>query len=184
MSAPPTAEAAERLLAGRGVDPLDLLTLEVTRFLVWEAQLLDERRFEEWLALFSPAIRYWAPVRMTREGFDDVVDDDGLCHFDDDHMTLRLRIASLCSKSAWAEIPRSRTRRLITNVAVETVEDDHCVVRSSFLVYRGRLADIENQFVGYRHDRLERGDDGWLIAERRIVLDNVMLKADNISIML
>ena len=40
-----------------------LLTLDVAQFLYAEAELLDERRHDEWLALLAEDIRYWMPMR-------------------------------------------------------------------------------------------------------------------------
>ena len=40
-----------------------LLTQEIAGFLYAEAELLDERRHDEWLALLSDDIRYWMPMR-------------------------------------------------------------------------------------------------------------------------
>ena len=34
---------------------------EVQQFLFFEARLLDEERYEEWLGLMTPDIRYWMP---------------------------------------------------------------------------------------------------------------------------
>ena len=58
-----------------------LLKEEVTEFLYAEAEMLDERNFEEWLDLLTDDIRYWMPMRrnvksnemereFTREGQD------------------------------------------------------------------------------------------------------------------
>ena len=40
-----------------------LLTQEIAGFLYAEAELLDERRHDEWLALLAEDIRYWMPMR-------------------------------------------------------------------------------------------------------------------------
>ena len=40
-----------------------LLTQEIAEFLYAEAELLDERRYDEWLALLADDIRYWMPMR-------------------------------------------------------------------------------------------------------------------------
>lgn len=176
--------AAAALLEDRPLTPIATLRLDAEAFLVHEARLLEDRRYEEWLELFDAGIRYWAPVRITREDTPDILDDHGLCHFDDDLQTLGIRIGSLRSKKAWAEIPPSRTRRLITNVQIADVGEDRVTVRSNFLVHRSRLADIENQFVGSRDDVLVKHDDSWKIASRRIVLDCVVINTDNISIFL
>ncbi|HEX4107346.1 MAG TPA: aromatic-ring-hydroxylating dioxygenase subunit beta [Solirubrobacteraceae bacterium] len=160
------------------------LQYEVEQFLYHEAQLLDERRYDDWLALFSMAIEYTAPVRITREGADDVVGRDGLHLFDDDYGQLELRVAGVQVKSAWAEIPPSRTRRIISNVRVEPLEGDDVHAHSNFVVYRSRLESIEHWFVGSRTDVLRRlGDERWQIRKREIVFDNVAFHTDNISIL-
>ena len=45
-------------------DALDivLLQIEVERFFSAEAELLDERRFHEWLELLHEDLRYWMPI--------------------------------------------------------------------------------------------------------------------------
>ena len=40
-----------------------LLRQEVEDFLYYEADLLDERRYDEWLALLAEDVRYWMPMR-------------------------------------------------------------------------------------------------------------------------
>ena len=58
-----------------------LLKQELEEFLYHEAELLDERRYAEWLALLADDVRYWMPMRrnvkfgelereFTREGLD------------------------------------------------------------------------------------------------------------------
>ena len=42
------------------------LRLEVEDFLYHEARLLDERRFHEWLDLFTEDVVYWMPTRSNR----------------------------------------------------------------------------------------------------------------------
>jgi 3-phenylpropionate/cinnamic acid dioxygenase small subunit len=44
----------------------DELTREVEQFLYREARLLDERRFREWLELFTDDARYWMGGRSNR----------------------------------------------------------------------------------------------------------------------
>ncbi len=40
-----------------------LLKQEIEEFLYHEADLLDERRYEDWLALLADDMRYWMPMR-------------------------------------------------------------------------------------------------------------------------
>jgi len=162
------------------------LQWQVEQFLFEEARMLDERRFNEWLALFSVDATYRAPVRVTREeAGDDGVGD--LCFFDDGYGELELRVQGLQVRSAWAEIPPSRSRRMISNVLVEPAPDgkaDDLLVRSNFFVYRSRLETVEHLFTGGRVDVLRPlGDGRFQIRSRDILFDNVAFQTDNISLM-
>lgn len=161
------------------------LQWEVEQFLFEEARMLDERRFNDWLALFSVDATYRAPTRVTREETDDAGVGE-LCIFDDGYGELELRIQGLQVRSAWAEIPPSRSRRMISNVIVEpapTATDDVCV-RSNFFVYRSRLETVEHLFTGGRIDVLRPlGEGRFQIRSRDILFDNVGFQSDNISLM-
>lgn len=161
-----------------------LLQWSVEQFYFYEASLLDEHRYNDWIELFSKEVHYWAPVRLTREGAPDEVDDGGLCLFDDNYGSLELRVESFQVKSAWAEIPPSRTRHLISNVQVTWVSPEQVCATSNFITFRSRLESVEHLFVGCRHDRLDRlADDRWRIRERKILLDHSSFMTDNISVM-
>lgn len=160
-----------------------LLAFSVQRFYADEAALLDERRLDEWLALWHSEARYWAPTRRNREDRPDATAPGELGVFEDNLMTLGLRVAAMQAKSAWAEIPPSRTRRLVTNVRVLGDDDDMVTAASNFLLYRSRLEDVEHLFVGTRSDRLVRTGDGWRIQERMVLLDHSSFRTDNISVL-
>ena len=85
---------------------------EIEEFLFDEAALLDEWRLEEWLALMAPDARYLVPPLDAP----DADHRDTLFLIADDRRTLASRVRQLLSGTTWAENPRSRTRRLITNV--------------------------------------------------------------------
>jgi 3-phenylpropionate/cinnamic acid dioxygenase small subunit len=160
------------------------LILEVQQFLHREAHLLDQRRFDEWLALFTTDVRYWMPVVTTPDASRPAVArDDDLAWFDDDHASLTLRVRRLRGELAHAEHPPSRTRRLIGTILVEPspIADELCV-QSNFLVYRTRRERDLDLFVGTREDTLRRVDGAWRIARRKLVLDQDILASPNLSI--
>ena len=175
----------------------DLLR-EIEQFLYREARLLDDRRFEAWLDLFSDDVRYWMPVRTTRyprrsravvrldpdRGEDDELSKDGeLGIFDETKETLSRRVARLDTGMAWAEDPPSRTRHIVSNVEVEPAEAaGETRVFSNFVVYRTRGETEQDFYVGARRDTLRRVESGWRIARRTIVLDQNVLLAKNVSI--
>jgi 3-phenylpropionate/cinnamic acid dioxygenase small subunit len=171
---------------------------EVEQFLYREARLLDERRFHEWLELLSEDIRYWMPVRSNRYpkaskaisildtdryAEEELAKEDELAILDETKETLARRVARLDTGMAWAEDPPSRTRHLIGNIEVEPGESESEVkVYSNFIVYRNRGETEQDFYVGARQDVLRRIDGAWKIARRKIVLDQNVLLAKNVSI--
>lgn len=161
-----------------------LLTFEAEEFLYREAGLLDERRFDEWLALVTDDIHYWMPIRRTvqaREIELEFTVPGGMAYFDDDKEILALRIQRLAVGRAWAEDPPSRTRRLITNVRVERSEGNELTVHSNFHLYRTRLNSEEDSWIGRREDVLRRADGTLRLARRHIYLEQTVILAQNMS---
>jgi biphenyl 2,3-dioxygenase beta subunit len=162
---------------------------QVEDFLYLEAELLDERKLREWLELLTDDVRYWMPIRHnTLERPGEVAEElskpgEGF-YFDDDKKSLGLRVERIYSKSAWSELPPSRTRHLISNVRVKKDNGAELEVHSNFLVYRTRMETDRDMFVGTRQDTLRRVNGGFKIAKRTIVLDQAVLDAKNISVFL
>ena len=174
------------------------VTREVERFLYREARLLDERRFHEWLELLTDDIRYWMGSRTNRYPKsskaiaildpdryveDDLTKEDELAILDETKQTLSQRVARLDTGMAWAEDPPSRTRHLISNIEVEPGDPEaELKVYSNFIVYRSRAETEQDFYVGARQDMLRRIGGAWKIANRRIILDQNVLTAKNVSI--
>lgn len=170
-----------------------LLTHEVHEFLCNEADLLDERRYEEWLDLLTDDVSYWVPIRRnvqfghwdtenTRQGLD-------MNWFDEGKATLRLRVKQLMSGVHWVEEPTPRVSRLISNVhdvrAVPTPEDPEEVrVKYRILIYRNKLDDGTDVFAGKRHDVLRKVNGQWKIAKRAMLLDQSVLLAATMPVVL
>ncbi|WP_204358973.1 3-phenylpropionate/cinnamic acid dioxygenase subunit beta [Streptosporangium sp. 'caverna'] len=157
--------------------------LAVQDFLIDEAELLDSRRFDEWLALFTDDVEYRVPVRITRRiGNPDVVDD--IFHFDENKASLGLRVRRLGTNVAWAEDPPSFTRRFVTNVRVAWGErEGELAIRSYLLLYRSRGDRGTHDLIsGERHDLLRLEADRIAIARRRVILDQSTLGTKNLAI--
>jgi 3-phenylpropionate/cinnamic acid dioxygenase small subunit len=163
-----------------------LLVRSVEEFLYLEAQLLDERRFEEWLDLLAEDLRYWMP--MTRNVRFDQVDQaetrerQDVNWFDEGKETLRLRVQQIRTGVHWAEEPLSRTCHCVTNVQLDAVAPETVSARSRFLIYRNRGDTEVDLFAGKREDLLVRGGKGFLLRHRKIVLDQNVLLAKNLTI--
>lgn len=167
------------------IDTKTGLTQEIEQFFYYEARMLDERQFEEWLQLFSDDIRYWMPVVSTRErGGREIAGDNELAFFDDNKTTLTLRVKRLYTDFAFAEEPPSRTSRFISNVQVESSgsSPEEVLSHCKFLVYRTRLETDMDVFFGTRKDTLHRVNGSWQIVRRKIILAQNVLGAKNLSI--
>jgi len=161
----------------------------ITEFLYDEARLLDQIRLKEWAALLDTDLKYRVPVRQTRS-LADQADSfvRSVQHYYDDYRSIMGRVMRLtATKSAWAEDPPSRTRRLITNVMVETTDkpDEYAVV-SYLLLTRSRFNHDEYDLIsGERHDVLRQAADGsFKIAQREVLLDQAVLGTPNLAIFL
>jgi p-cumate 2,3-dioxygenase beta subunit len=139
---------------------------EVEEFLIYEAALLDEWRLEEWLALMTPDARYLVPPLDAP----DADHRDTLFLIADDRRTLASRVRQLLSGTTWAENPRSRTRRLITNVRLLAWDNGEARVTANFAVWRFQHEQSDVYVGQYRHV-LVRDLSGLLLRERRAVLD-------------
>ena len=161
----------------------------VEDFLFLEAELLDDRKLREWLDLLTDDVRYWMPLRHNLlERPEDLSDElakpgEGY-YFNDDKKSLRIRVERLYAKNAWAEMPPSRTRHLISNIRIKKDDGLEISVHSNFIVYRTRMEADQDIFVGTRQDLLRRVDGALKIVKRTIILDQAVLSAKNISVFL
>ena len=132
-----------------------------------EAALLDAWRLDDWLALLTGDARYLVPPN-------DVPDGDPrntLFTIADDIRRIHGRVKRLKSEEAHAESPRSRTRRLVSNVRIVERGEDDLVAEANFIVYRFRRNERVGEYVGRYRYRLRPTAEGLRIAERRAVLD-------------
>lgn len=163
-----------------------LLRHEVEQFLYDEAELLDARKFEQWLDLLADDIRYWMPLsrnfafgewaeEYTREGHD-------LNWFDEGKFELEQRVKQILTGKHWAEEPISRTSHMVSNLQVDAQADGLLRARCRFLVYRNRTETETDFFVGKREDLLRREGTTFKIARRRVFLDQNVLTAKNLTL--
>ena len=167
-----------------------LLKDEIQDFLYREAELLDERNFEEWLELLTDDIRYWMPMRrnvkaneldreFTREGQD-------VNWFDEGKETLERRVRQILTGVHWAEEPLSRICHFVTNVQLLRAEPSitdpiEVSVKCRFLIYRNRVQTETDFLIGKREDTLRKVNEEWKISRRKIILDQNVLLAKNLT---
>jgi 3-phenylpropionate/cinnamic acid dioxygenase small subunit len=167
------------------------LKADMEDFLYAEADLLDERRFRDWLNLLADDIIYFMPIRRNvkfgqHAQRENTVQGSGISWFDEDKWTLTKRVDQILTGVHYAEEPLSRISHMVSNVQIRRVvpslDDPREVeVRCRFLVYQNRIEYETYTFVGKRTDLLRKTEDGWKIARREILLDQNVLQAKNLS---
>ena len=113
------------------VTPRQALWLDLMPFYIHEAWLLDERKFKEWLDLFTDDVLYFMPRRknvLRREAHREVTALGDLSLIEDDRRYLEMRVARLDTGMAWGEDPPSRTRHLIGNLVAEPLAKGEVMV--------------------------------------------------------
>jgi 3-phenylpropionate/cinnamic acid dioxygenase small subunit len=130
-----------------------------------EARLLDQLRYEDWIAMYSPECIYWVP--STPKAGDPRSE---IAVMFDDRRRLEDRIYRLRTGFAWSQAPASRTVRMISNVEVFATDRDNVrMVRSNFLIHE--FWGDETRFLsGWAGHRVVQQDGRWQIAVKQVNL--------------
>ena len=164
---------------------------QIEDFYFNEAELLDERRFVEWLDLLADDLIYFMPLRRNvkfgQQRREDTRQGKDINWFDEDKWTLSKRVEQLMTGIHWAEEPLSRVAHLVTNVQILDVTPslaaiEEVTVKSRFLIYQNRVESETYLFVGKRKDVIRNVEGSWKIARREITLDQNILQAKNLTV--
>lgn len=140
--------------------------LTVEQFLYRQAEILDERQWDDWLALFTDDGRYWMPAHE-EQTFGDGVPNI----FYEDMDLMKVRVNRVTHPRAWSQQPPNRTSHVVSNVIIENedAETGDVVARSKF--YASEFWNDETRhFAGkYRHE-LKKTGDGYRIELQRVDL--------------
>lgn len=141
---------------------------DLVRFVVREARLLDEKRFDEWLTLFTEDGYYWVPLA---HGQTDPVLHTSLAY--EDRLLLQLRVERLKSPRAFSQQPPSRCHHLLQTPEVESMDaaENRYVTRTQFLYTEARLDEVQH-YAGTVFHTLRVVDDALKIVLKRVNLLN------------
>jgi 3-phenylpropionate/cinnamic acid dioxygenase small subunit len=148
--------------------PNDVTGQQLIQFVLHEARLLDEARYDEWNALFADDGFYWVPLTPDQP--------DGLqhtSHLYEDKLLRELRVERLKSPRAFSQQPRSRAHHLLQVPGVEVFEPaaNRFVLRTQFH-YTEAQNDEVNFFVGTVFHHLCVRDGGLRMTLKRVNLLN------------
>ena len=159
---------------------------DAEEFLYREARLLDERKFEEWLKLFSDDGIYWIPIT---EDSDPAVQPSIIY---DDRLLREQRVYQILHQPHYAQMPPSRTVHFVSNIVVGESAPNEASVRCNLLVYDMRPGDHQNLNFGMGKQRTLAGlceyrlrfEKTWSIVLKKVVLINRDLPIYNLSFIL
>lgn len=163
------------------------LISRVEQFYYREARLLDERRFQQWLALVDESIEYSIPVRHVPQPDTDKEDTEDFLSVEseleravggqgsplrhDHYLETFVRTIRPFKRNAWAESPPPRTRRFIANVEVEPVADGEYRAYSNFQLFYSHNGGADFTYNGGRRDLLKDIDGQLRLCKREVIID-------------
>lgn len=146
---------------------------EAEELLYREALHLDRGDWDAWLALYREDAIFWMPAWRDETTPTDNPDTELSLIYYRGRRNLEDRVWRIRSGRSIASVSRPRVAHMITNVLIERAEGDGADISSSFAVH---LHDVQAErthvFFGRYEHRLMRGEDGWRIAAKKILLLN------------
>ncbi len=148
------------------------------QYLYNEARLIDEKRWEEWEALFTEDGEYWVPA--TR-GQPDPINHVSIMY--EKSLLRAIRLRRYRHPNAPSLQPEPQSVHLISNVMLDSFDEKTgvCVVNSRFTMLEHRR-DIQNTYGGATTHTLEPHEDSWKIRRKKVELVNCDGILNNIQI--
>ncbi|NKB19538.1 MAG: hypothetical protein GKS01_03235 [Alphaproteobacteria bacterium] len=141
---------------------------DIERFLFDEAQMLDDRRFDDWLTLFTENGWYWVPITPDQDNPFDTV---SIIY--DDRKLLETRVRRLNNVNIHAESPPPRTSRIVSNVVMRDFDATSLKIKVSskfqLVEFRG---DTQRLFAGSMLHTIKMDGTGIVIEGKRVNLVN------------
>ena len=139
----------------------------VQDFVLAEARLLNQARYQDWLALFATDGRYWVPLGGDTQSESDTHNALAL----EDRLLLTLRIERLLAGRAHSQQPASRSAHVLQLPQVDACDEQHAEVYTPFTYVESR-GEQQVWLAGQWCHRLRREQGAWRIALKRVNLLN------------
>jgi len=151
---------------------------QVENFLYREARLMDQHAYDEWFALWAEDALYWIPCND-----DDIDPERHVSIVYENRRGLEDRIARLKSGAAYAQDPKSRLSRVVSNVEIEEMAAGELIVHSTFNVTALRRRRMDT-FAGRAIHKLRPDGDSFKIASKKILLINNDAVINNLTFLI
>lgn len=143
-----------------------LLLDEVTQFIYREARLQDDHAYDEWEALWTDDAIYWIPANG--EGTDP---ENEMSIIYDNRSRIALRIRQFHTGKRFSQTPRSRLRRIVSNIEILKCDEHEVLVTSNAMVFESATRG-DTVWASRNEYRLRRVDDVWRMVLKKVVLVN------------
>ena len=151
---------------------------ELIDFVYDEAALIDQMRWDAWLALFHADGRYWMPLEWQQE---DPVLQPSLMY--EDRLLLTVRVERLAGERTFSQKPKSRCHHLLERPRITSMGEDDGVfrLRTSF-IYTETRGDLLERYSGWVGHELVEVGGALQIRLKRIDLINFDAPFSNIQL--
>lgn len=144
----------------------------VEQFLYHQAELLDAKRWQDWIELFADDGVYWMPPEPSHTHWEGMP-----AIFAEDRNLMNVRMKRVLHPDAWSQRPLWGTNHVVSNVVVEQATPAEVRVRSRFHMMELRRDDVRHFAGSYRH-HLQRTGEGFRIRLQRVDMTNAQAAYD------
>jgi len=145
----------------------------VEQFLYRQADLLDSKRWEDWIGLFTEDGVYWMPPEPSYTTWDGTP-----AIFAEDKNLMRVRMGRVLHPDAWSQRPLWGTNHVVSNVILEKESPNgDLIVRSRFHMMELRRDDVRHFAGSYMH-LLQKTKEGYRIKLQRVDMTNAQAAYD------
>jgi benzoate/toluate 1,2-dioxygenase beta subunit len=145
---------------------------EVEQFLYRQSELLDTKKWQDWIDLFAPDGIYWMPPAPEYKTW-----DGQPAIFAEDKNLMTVRMNRVLHPDAWSQRPLWETNHVVSNVAIQKESADEIVVKSRFHMMELRRDDVRHFAGSYLHT-LKKTKTGYAIKLQRVDMTNAQAAYD------
>jgi 3-phenylpropionate/cinnamic acid dioxygenase small subunit len=139
---------------------------EVTQFIYREARLQDDHAYDEWEALWTDDGIYWIPANG--QGTDP---ENEMSIIYDNRSRISLRIKQFHTGKRFSQTPRSRLRRIVSNIEILDQDDTQLRVTSNAMVFESSMRG-DTIWASRNEYQLRREGQGLRMVLKKVILVN------------
>jgi 3-phenylpropionate/cinnamic acid dioxygenase small subunit len=145
----------------------------VEQFLYRQADLLDNKRWQDWVDLFAKDGIYWMPPDASYKTW-----EGQPAIFAEDKNLMNVRMGRVLHPDAWSQRPLWGTNHVVSNVCIEKIKPSGDVeVKSRFHMMELRRDDVRH-FAGQYTHHLKKTKKGYEIKLQRVDMTNAQAAYD------